>query len=159
MRYKKSVRESIDMAIHDTTIMGLATEQSIQFVFERTGIKIGHCQFIDRKRILKQNGIAIWNKYRKDDYAYRLKHLDRINEVEKVKEQAYEKMLEYKDDPKKFFQWKYSAYTLLESVRLLSELHAAIPEIDGIKHEMEQEVSEIQPEEQGSLVSQTGRKF
>lgn len=159
MRYKKTVRESIDKAIHDATMMGLTIEQSIQFVLEKTGIKIGHCQIVDRKRLLRNNGIAIWNKYRKDDYAYRLKHLDRMHEVERVKEQAYEKMMEYKDDPKRFFQWKYSAYTVLESVRLLSELHAAIPEIDAIGHEMEQEIPEIQSTEQGSMVPQTGRKF
>lgn len=160
MRYKKHTRAEIDRAIHDANIANLSHDKAIQFVLDRTGIKIGHAQLVERRRLLKHKAIALWNEYRKDDYAYRVEHLQRVSEARLVKEHAAQKEMEYFDDPKKFFQWKTAAYTLMEASRYLDELQRKIPEIDGIANDdMDEEISQVQSEEQGTVHQQKGRVF
>lgn len=161
MRYKKHTRAEIDRAIHDANIANLSIKQALQFIAEKTGVTIGQAQLVERRRILRHRAIALWNEYRKDDYAYRLEHLQRVAEARLVKEQAAVKMIEFFADPKKFFQWKTAAYTLMEASRYLNELHLKIPEIDGVANNdvMDEEISQIQSEQQGPIPPQTGRVF
>jgi len=159
MRYKKHTRAEIDRAIHDANIANLSHKQTTQFVLEKTGITIGHTQLVERKRILRHRAIELWNEYRKDDYAYRLEHLERMNEARKVKEMAATKMIEYYEDPKKFFQWKASAYTFMDASKYLSELHLMIPEIDVMGNEMDESISHVQSDQQGTIPTQKGRVF
>lgn len=155
MRYTKSVRAEIDRAIHDANIANLSHAKTIQYVQDRLGILIGHTQLVERRRILRNRSIDLWNEYRTDNYSYRLEHLERMNEARKVKDSAAKKMMEYEDDPKKLFQWRTAVYVFLDASKYLSELHAMIPEIDSIGHsdssyEMEQEIPSISRTEEGS---------
>lgn len=159
MRYKKHTRAEIDRAIHDANIANLSHAQTIQFVAERTGITVGHTQLVERRRLLRNKAIALWNEYRKDDYAYRLEHLQRVSEARLVKEHAAKKEMEFFNDEKKFFQWKTAAYTLMEASRYLNELQLLIPEIDAIGNDVDQEISQVQSEEQGTIHQQKGRVF
>lgn len=159
MRYKKHTRAEIDRAIHDANIANLSHDKTIQFVLERTGITVGHAQIVERRRILRHRAIALWKEYRKDDYAYRLEHIARMAEARQVVEHAAEKEQEYHADPKKFFQWKTAAYTLMEASRYLAELQYKIPEIDAISHDLDEGISQIQSEESGQVLPQKGRVF
>ena len=159
MRYKKHTRAEIDRAIHDANIANLSQKQATQFVLEKTGITIGHTQLVERRRILRHRAIALWKEYRKDDYAYRLEHLQRVDEMRMVKEMAAKKVIEYFDDPKKFFQWKASAYALMDATERLSNLQMLIPEIDVMGNEMDESISHVQSEEQGTIPTQKGRVF
>lgn len=159
MRYKKHTREEIDRAIHDSSIAGLTTTPAIQFVLDRTGITISHTQLVERKRILRNRSKEQWLTYVKNDYAYRIEHLQRLAEARQVKEHAAQKEMEYAQDSKKFFQWKTAAYALMEASRYLNELHSMIPEIDSIGHEVDEAVSQVQPEEYGKTPTQKGRVF
>lgn len=159
MRYKKHVRAEIDKAIHDANIANLSHSKTIQYVLDKTGITVGHTQLVERKRLLRHKAKALWNEYRKDDYTYRLEHLARMAEARQVVEHAAEKEIEYHADPKKFFQWKAAAYALMEASRYLAELQDKIPEIDAIGHDMDQEISQVQSEESGQILSQKGRVF
>jgi hypothetical protein len=132
MRYKRAVRAEIDACIRDAGMLGLSHDKTIQFIQERTGLTIGHTQLVDRKRLLKIRGKVLWNTFRKDDYALRLRHLDRIQEAELVAHGAARKVLEYQDNPKTFFQWKAAAYALMEASRYLCELDEMTREIDGV---------------------------
>lgn len=162
MRYKKHTRAEIDKAIHDAGIANLSQSKTIEYVLKETGVTISHTQLIDRRRFLRQKGIGIWNGFRKDDYAYRLEHLERLKEARIVKEHAAEKEMEYYKNPKTFFQWKAAAYTLLDASKYLHELDKLIPEIDVISSnatEMDEGISQVQSEEQGPLSTQKGRVF
>ena len=160
MRYKKHTRAEIDRAIHDANIANLSHDKAMQFVQGKTGIRIGHTQLVERRRILRHKAIALWNEYRKDDYALRLEHLDRIAELKRVKEHAASKEMEYFDDPKKFFQWKTAAYALMDAVDRLSKLQLLIPEIDVLgSNVVDETIQQIQSEQQGQISPQTGRVF
>jgi len=162
MKYSKFDRDRINKAIHDAAMIGLSTEQTLEYVRDKTDKTIGRTQLVERKRLLRIGGMALWNKYRKDDFAYRLEHLERIKEAKRVVESAAKKMIENEEDPKKFWFWKSAALTFMESIRLLSELHSMIPEIDMIGREGNENADGMDSEvslSQSAATSQTGRVF
>ena len=164
MRYTYAKRRELDRLIHDANMVNLSNDNTIQFIKQKTGITIGQTQLVERKRILRHQGRDIWNKYKTDDYEYRLEHLHRIAEARRVKESAALQMFRYEDDPKKFFQWKGAAYALLEASRYLAELTDHIPEIDAIGHGYEdhaygQMEQPLETEESDSTEDPGNRQF
>ena len=48
MRYTKHTRLAIDKAIRDAKTAGMTHIQSIQYVLDKTGVKIGHAQLCNK---------------------------------------------------------------------------------------------------------------
>ena len=150
VRYSKSVSADINKCIHDGNIAGFTTENLVKYIeWKIPGLTITRSFIVERKRILRNQGKHIWNQYKTDDYAYRLEHLQRMDEARRVKESAMNRMLEYENDQKKFFQWNKAGYLLLEASKYLAELESQVPEIDAIGtasngDEIQQEISSIQ---------------
>lgn len=150
VRYSKSVSADINKCIHDGNIAGFTIEGLVKYIeWKIPQIKITRTLVVERKRLLRNQGKHIWNQYKTDDYAYRLEHLQRMDEARRVKESAMNRMLEYENDPKKFFQWNKAGYLLLEASKYLAELESQVPEIDAIGtasngDEIQQEISSIQ---------------
>lgn len=132
MPYSYDVRQLIDRAIHDATLANLSDISAIEYIQEKTGITIGRTQLHKRRSVLKMQRIRMWNAYKNNDYAYRMEHLERISEAKLVKNVALEKVLQYKDDEKKYFLLLRAASLLLEANRRIQELTDLIPDIDTI---------------------------
>lgn len=135
VRYSKSVSADINRCIHDANIAGFTIENTVKYIeWKIPGLTITRSFIVERKRILRNQGKHIWNQYKTDDYAYRLEHLQRMEEARRVKESAMLQMIRYENDPGKFFHWNKASYVLIEASKYLAELEQQIPEIDAIGH-------------------------
>ena len=152
VRYSKSVSADINKCIHDANIAGFTIENTVKYIeWKIPGIHITRTLIVERKRLLRNQGKHIWNQYKTDDYAYRLEHLQRMEEAKRVKQSAMLQVIRYENDPAKFFQWNKASYVLLEASKYLAELESQVPEIDAIgtmsngdEHdEIQQEISSI----------------
>ena len=148
MRYSRSVSAEINRCIHDANIAGFTLENTQRYIeWKIPGTKISHTLVVERKRLLRNQSKHIWNQYKTDDYAYRLEHLQRMDEARRVKESAMRQLMEYENDPKKFFQWNKASYIVLEASKYLADLQQQIPDIDAIGHGFEGDYNnEIQQE-------------
>lgn len=144
-RYTRLQSQQINRCIHDGNIAGFSTEGMQKYIKDKVGVHIGRTVLTERRRLLRKDSIKIWNKYRNDDYQYKLEYLDRIHEVKRAKESCFRKMLEYETNPKTFFQWKIACGMFLDANKQLTELVAIIPEIDAIGHEVHPEDTQSVP--------------
>lgn len=134
VRYTKQQSQAIARCIHDANIANFSVEGTIQYIKDKVHVPIARTALYNRRRILRNDSIKVWNKYRSDDYQLRLEYLDRIKEVKRAKESCFRKMLEYENNPKTFFQWKIACGMFLDANKQLTELVSFIPEIDAIGH-------------------------
>jgi hypothetical protein len=148
MRYKPGISEQINRCIHDAKIANYTNEGTIRYIQDKTGIKIGRNQLIIRRQLLRRHAKNVWNKYRTDDYEYRLAHLDLMNASKRVRDSATRKMIQYEDKDKDFFKWKSSASTLLDANDRLANLIRDMPDIDSTdrSYNYDEEIEQQKPE-------------
>lgn len=165
MRFKPETYERIDREVHNASLANLSEKGAIDYIHQKTGIRIGRTLLHHRKGILKLRRTNLWNKYRNDDFAYRLEHLARIDEAKYVRDIAMAEMNRYNTgDRKDFYLLQRAAYLVLETNRRIQELTQLIPEIDAVggtafRDEIYQEIPSISATQTTSQQDQGNRQF
>jgi hypothetical protein len=146
MRYNYSQSVAINRCIFDGDLANFSTDGIVQLIQDRLNLPISRSLVVERRRQIKIQAKKTWNQYRIDDYAYRMEFLERLNKIKRVEDSSMAKMLEYENEPKKFFHWRQSCSMLLEATKQITELLMIFPEIDTVGHEMDKQAEAVRAE-------------
>ncbi len=159
MQYKAETREQIDRCIRDAANAAFTIQGTIDFIADRTGITISRAQIFERRKFLKALSRNAWNKYREDDYAYKLEYIEGLERIKSLREKTFKKVLDYEKDDKLLWKFHKSIYAFLDVDERYLQYLEKLPEIDVTGLEMDQKIPQLEQQTNTEVGSLSQRKF
>ncbi len=90
MKFNKQKREEIQQYVIDCSMMRYSLQQTIDFLYSKTGIKISEAMISKIRARIKRDAQSEFNKLREDQFEYHYQFLQRIQELRKCQQIQYD---------------------------------------------------------------------